>query len=131
MPDRKSFGLKRGFHENGSESKIKSRKNFLSFHSIDSIWRIKSLVYLSENSTCGLHGTIFTSFPYLDTYMSGPCEVLTFVKVYPFTKVTILTSSSYYVGHSILKFFYLLIVIDPGFCPRIKPQTHLNLDIII
>jgi hypothetical protein len=131
MLGRNSFGLKKGFHEKGSESKRKSRKNFLSFHSIDSIWWIKSLVYLSENSTCGLHGTIFTSFPNLDTYMSGPCEVLTFVKVYPFTKVTILTSSSYYVRHSILKFFYLIIVIDSGFCPRIEPQTYLNRYIII
>ena len=74
------------------------------------------MVYLSENSTCGLNGTIFTSFPYLETYISGPCEVFTFVKVYPFAKVTILTSTSYYVRHTILKFFYLIIIIDYSFC---------------
>jgi hypothetical protein len=96
-----------------------------------SIWRIKSLAYLSENSTCGLHGTTLTSFPYLDTYMSGPCEVFTFVKLYPFAKVIFLTSTSYYVWHSISIFFYLIIVIDYGCCNWICQLTYLNLDIII
>ncbi|AAM30175.1 conserved protein [Methanosarcina mazei Go1] len=81
-----------------------------------SIWRIKSVAYLSDNSTCGPHGTTLTSFPYLDTYMSGPCEVFTFVKLYPLAKVIDLTSTCYYVWHSILIFFYLIIVMNYGFC---------------
>lgn len=83
---------------------------------MDSIWRIKSLVYLSDNFTYGLHGITLTSFPYLDTYMSGPCEVFTFVKLYPFVKVIYLTSTNYYGGHSISIFFYLIIIIDYGCC---------------
>jgi|GEM_PF-6610029 len=76
--------------KSGPNQKEKVRKYFI-IYSMDSIWRIKSLVYLSDNSTCGLHGTTLTSFPYLDTYMSGSCEVLTFVKVYPFNKVIFLS----------------------------------------
>ncbi len=114
----------------GPNKKKKSEKLSI-FQSIDSIWWIKSLVYFSENPSCGLHGTIFTSFPYLDTYMSGPCEVLTFVNVYPFTRVILLTSNSNYIGHSILKFFSLIIIIDYSFWYRNKLQTNSNRDIII
>jgi hypothetical protein len=62
--------------------------------------------------------------------MSDPCEVLTFVNVYPLTKAIVLTSNSNYVGHSILKFFPLIIIIDYGFWSRNKLKTNSNQDII-
>ena len=104
------FGLKKGLHENGSELQTKKIGKACKFYSVDSIWWIKSMAYRSESSTYGLHGTTLTNFPCLDTYMSGPCEVFTFVNAYPLTKFIASTSYFYYIAHCISKFFYLTII---------------------